>query len=154
MEANMSVKNKFKSFFAMDEEEYEEYEDYNEYTEYSAIEEEPVKESRSSKKKVVQFKNSQKDTLVVLIEPSGYADAQVIADNLRANRSVFINLHKVQGDVARRILDFVSGFIYSINGDVKRVGSNTFIATPESVGITGSIDSFEKDTPDNQTGWI
>lgn len=135
----MSITSKVKNIFAIGEE-YDEYEDYEEYEEEAA----PSRvrnESNNRKENVIKFDKSDKEAFVVLVEPITYADAQLIADNLKMNKSVLINLHKAQPEVSRRILDFVSGYIYSIEGDIRNAGTNIFMATPSTYDISGSIEN-------------
>lgn len=83
--------------------------------------------------------HSQKNMRVVLNEPRSYDEAQEIADHLRSRRSVIVNLQRVRGDLALRIVDFLSGTVYALNGSISKLGPNIFLCTPESVEIQGSI---------------
>ncbi|MEF2245598.1 MULTISPECIES: cell division protein SepF [unclassified Paenibacillus] len=83
--------------------------------------------------------HSQKNMRVVLNEPRSYDEAQEIADHLRSRRSVIVNLQRVRGDLALRIVDFLSGTVYALNGSISKLGPNIFLCTPESVEIQGAI---------------
>ena len=72
---------------------------------------------------------------VVIIEPKVFDDAQQVSDCLREKRPVVLNFEKTERDVARRILDFISGTIYAIQGAVSRVGNNVFLCAPSNVNV-------------------
>ncbi|BDG79861.1 MULTISPECIES: cell division protein SepF [Bacillus] len=139
----MSMKNKLKNFFSMDEEEYE-YE-YIE-TERDSHEEQEQKEKPAynagkpaAKQNVVSLQSVQKSSKVVLSEPRVYAEAQEIADHLKNRRAVVVNLQRIQHDQAKRIVDFLSGTVYAIGGDIQRIGSDIFLCTPDNVDVSGTI---------------
>ncbi len=89
--------------------------------------------------------HSQKNVRVVLNEPRSYDEAQEIAEHLRSRRPVVVNLQRVRTDQALRILDFLSGTVYAINGSISKLGSNIFLCTPESVEIQGTISEILAD---------
>ena len=76
---------------------------------------------------------------VVIVKPEKFESAAEIADHLRERRTVVMNLEKTGKDVARRLIDFLSGVAYAQDGKIKRVAVNTFIITPYNVGLTGDI---------------
>ena len=81
---------------------------------------------------------------VVLVKPERYENASEIADHLRDKRTVVLNLEKTQKDVARRLLDFLSGVAYAQEGKIKKVAISTYIITPYNVDILGDlIDELE-----------
>ena len=81
---------------------------------------------------------------VVLLKPERYENASEIADHLRDKRTVVLNLEKTQKDVARRLLDFLSGVAYAQEGKIKKVALQTYIVTPYNVDIMGDlIDELE-----------
>ena len=82
---------------------------------------------------------------VVLVKPERYENASEIADHLRDKRTVVLNLEKTQKDVARRLLDFLSGVAYAQEGKIKRISAATYIITPYNVDIIGDqlIDELE-----------
>lgn len=79
---------------------------------------------------------------LMLFEPRSYGDAQDIADNLRHRRPVVMNLQRVEKDQAKRIVDFISGTVYALNGDIQKVGDHIFVCTPDHVDIQGNISSI------------
>jgi len=90
----------------------------------------------------VSLQHARQTTKVVLSEPRSYNEVQEIADHLRSRKSVIINLHRVRPDQARRIIDFLSGTVYAISGDIQKLGNNIFICTPENVDIQGTISDW------------
>lgn len=76
---------------------------------------------------------------VVLVKPERFDDASTVADHLNSKRTVVLNLESANKDVARRILDFLSGVAYANDGQIKKVANCTFIITPYNVGIMGDL---------------
>ncbi|MFC0271210.1 cell division protein SepF [Metabacillus herbersteinensis] len=135
----MSIKNKFKSFFALEDEEYEYVENEQQQQEDIFEEQEPMTQKPHSKQNVVSLQSVKKSSKVILCEPRVYAEAQEIADQLKSRRAVVVNLQSIQRDQAKRIVDFLSGTVYAIGGDIQRVGMNIFLCTPDNVDVSGSI---------------
>ena len=81
---------------------------------------------------------------VVLVKPERFETASEIADHLKEKRTVVLNLESTNKDVARRLIDFLSGVAYAGEGKIKKVAANTYIITPYSVDIMGDlIDELE-----------
>lgn len=81
---------------------------------------------------------------VVLVKPDRYENASEIADHLQEKRTVVLNLESTNKDVARRLLDFLSGVTYANGGKIKKVAISTYIITPYNVDILGDlIDELE-----------
>lgn len=76
---------------------------------------------------------------VVLAKPERFEDASAIADHLHEKRTVVLNLEAANRDVARRLIDFLSGVAYANAGMLKRVANSTFIITPYNVNVTGDL---------------
>ena len=105
----------------------------------------PVFEERASKKenKVVNI-HTTTAVQVVLSKPERFEQAAEIADHLREKRTVVMNLETTNKDVARRLVDFLSGVAYANDGKIKKVAINTYIITPFNVDIMGDlIDELE-----------
>ena len=84
---------------------------------------------------------------MILLEPRAYSESQQIADYLRARNTVVVNLKRVTSDQAKRIVDFLSGTIYAIDGDLQKIGGGIFLCTPNNINIEGKI-TDEKDGKD------
>src|SRR5699024_2829035 len=81
---------------------------------------------------------------VVLVKPERFETASEIADHLKEKRTVVINLESTHKDIARRLVEFLSGVAYAGEGKIKKVAANTYIITPYSVDIQGDlIDELE-----------
>ena len=81
---------------------------------------------------------------VVLVRPEQFDDASSIADHLREKRTVVLNLESTNGEIARRLLDFLAGVSYANEGKIKKVAISTYIITPYNVDILGDlIDELE-----------
>lgn len=132
----MGIKSKLRSFFALDEE-YEE----EELDEWLRI---PEEENDEKKQKVVRLKSVQQSSRVVLIEPRTYSEVQEIADQLKQRRAVVINLQRLTTEQARRLVDFMSGCVYAINGDIQKLGQDTFLCTPDNVDVSGMISQISE----------
>ena len=88
--------------------------------------------------KVVNI-NATAQLQVVLVKPDKFEDAAEIADHLKENRTVVINLEQTNKDIARRLLDFLSGVAYAYQGKFQKIANSTFLITPYNVGIMGDI---------------
>lgn len=140
----MSLKNKLKSLFSVDEEYEYEYVEEQDIPGTSSVE-------KSDSSNVVSLTSmKQPNSKVVLCEPRTYNEAQEIADNIVNRRAVVINLERIDHHQARRIVDFLSGTVYAVNGDIQKLGSQTFLCTPDNIEISGTItetyvdDEFKK----------
>ena len=81
---------------------------------------------------------------VVLVKPERFENASEIADHLKEKRTVVMTLESSHKDIARRLVDFLSGVAYAGEGKIKKVAANTYIITPYSVDIQGDlIDELE-----------
>lgn len=136
---------KIKDFFGFDQDELDNTpDDLREYD--SDVEPQPQErksrryDDRSDKKndKIVNI-NATTQLEVVLVKPEAYADGSIVADHLINRRTVVLNLESTNKEVSRRLLDFLSGVAYAIDGQIKRVANSTFIITPYNVGVVGDI---------------
>lgn len=76
---------------------------------------------------------------MILLEPRAFSEAQQIADYLRSRNTVVVNLKRVTPEQAKRIVDFLSGTIYAINGGLQKIGGGIFLCTPNNVNVQGKI---------------
>lgn len=95
-------------------------------------------EEEVKKNKVVNI-HATTQLQVVLVKPEAFQDASAIADHLNEKRTVVLNLESAGNELARRLVDFLSGVAYANNGQIKRVANNTFIITPYNVDIVGDL---------------
>lgn len=143
----MSMKEKFRNFFNT-EEEYEYIEEYEEEAAASP----PA--SRNKNKNVVNLSTIQQPvSKVMLCEPKSYNEVQEIADYLLNKRAVVINLQRIDQTQAKRIVDFLSGTVYAIKGDIQKLGVSTFLCTPDNIDVSGTISQNDLDDLEFEKGW-
>lgn len=147
----MGIKSKLKNFFLL-EDEYEYIEEEQSQHEPAYFEQEN-KTPVAKKQNIVSLQSVQKTSKVILIEPRVYAEAQEIADHLVNRRAVIVNLQRIHRDQALRIVDFLSGAVYALGGDIQKVGVNIFLCTPDNVEVSGSISEIINDFDNNETRW-
>ena len=100
--------------------------------------------SHSGRRNNVVNINTTAQLAVVLVKPDRFENAAEIADHLKEKRTVVLNLEQTNKDVARRLVDFLSGVAYAQEGKIKKVANSTFIITPYNVDILGDlIDELE-----------
>ena len=102
-------------------------------------EEEPPEKPRflgRSNPKVVPMRRSME---VTMIKPTSMEDSRDICDFLLAGKAVVLNMEGIHTEVAQRIIDFTSGATYSMNGNLQKISSYIFIATPDSVELSGDF---------------
>ena len=93
--------------------------------------------------KVVNI-NTTTQLAVVLVKPDRFENAAEIADHLKDKRTVVLNLEQTNKDIARRLVDFLSGVAYANEGKIKKVANSTYIITTYNVDIMGDlIDELE-----------
>lgn len=84
-------------------------------------------------------KEPQSEGKMILLEPRAYSESQQIADHLKMRNTVVVNMKRVTPDQAKRIVDFLSGTVYAIGGDLQKIGAGIFLCTPKNVNVEGSI---------------
>lgn len=117
-----------------------------EVTEEKDQEKEVQEEVRSNRKgaQVVSI-HTQKQMRVVVMEPNSFEEAQTIADQLKSRRPVIVNLENSEKTLSKRIVDFISGTTYALNGNMQKVGNGIFLFVPSNVDISGEMHDDVKD---------
>src|SRR5574344_3005051 len=133
MEELVMALDKFKNFFGVD-------------SDNAAVEHTPEDEYYSGEPSEKTTSNS--SNKMMLLEPRAYSESQQIADYLKSRNAVVVNLKRVTPDQAKRIVDFLSGTLYAIGGDLQKLGGGIFLCTPNNVNVEGKItdDSSTKTT--------
>ena len=91
--------------------------------------------------------NNSEGNKMILLEPRAYSESQQIADHLKKRNTVVVNLKRVSAEQAKRIVDFLSGTLYAIGGDLQKLGSGIFLCTPKNINVQGKMtDEEEKKT--------
>ena len=142
----MSILDELKKWTHPYDDEDEEYEDDFEDT----ARKEPVFEDRRARDRAEDRRNkvvnihATTQLKVVLVKPERFENASEIADHLKDKRTVVLNLESTNKDIARRLIDFLSGVAYAGEGKIKKVAISTYIITPYNVDILGDlIDELE-----------
>ena len=94
---------------------------------------------------------------MILLEPRAYSESQQIADHLKNGNTVVVNMKRVTADQAKRIVDFLSGTVYALSGDLQKIGAGIFLCTPKDVNVEGAItdddDKGKKQKNDIDLDW-
>ena len=80
---------------------------------------------------------------VVLFRPTSFNDTTKAADDLKANKAVIVNMENVDKAMARRVVDFLSGCVYALEGDVKKIAQSAYLFCPHNVGVIGDLESIQ-----------
>lgn len=138
-----ALMNKVWDLFGMDTAEADEYEDENIY-EYDDEEYDDEVEDRKifgrGKNKVVSMPQSQTNAIkMVISQPTTFEQSDEICSFLKERKSVIVNLEYVNKDVARRIVDFISGGVYALDGYIQKVSNSIFLVAPSNYEITNEM---------------
>ena len=137
-----ALMNKVWDLFGMDSAEPDEYEEENFY-DYDE-EEEMVEENRKifgkKKDKVVAMPQAQSNSIkMVISQPTTFEQSDEICSFLKEKKSVIVNLEYVNKDVARRIVDFISGAVHALDGYIQKVSNSIFLVAPANYEITNEM---------------
>ncbi|ETT85782.1 cell division protein SepF [Viridibacillus sp. FSL R5-0477] len=167
----MSMKDKIKNFFLLEEDDEDYYEQsqqsqpqqqhqqqeqrqqrvMSQPVHQAAVSQPAVKKVSNKERRSVATEHTntpnlvsitQKSSKVVLAEPRVYAEAQDIAEHLKSKRAVVVNLQRIDKEQGIRIIDFLSGTICALGGDIKRIGTDIFLCTPDNVEVDGNISEY------------
>ena len=151
----MDIFDKIKSYLRVSESDDEsfdddmiEIEDYNEDEDDSEIknaseqveEEEPMRPRVASRNtrvnKVIPIR---KELEVTMIRPTSVEESRIVVDNLKGGRAVVLNLEDVRTNIAQRIVDFICGAAYDMEGNLQSISDSIFIVTPPNIGLSGEF---------------
>ena len=107
--------------------------------------EEDIRASRRRQAKITPLPTSTAKLKMLVFQPSSYEEAESIIDNLKARKPVIMNLDELELELGQRILDFVGGAVYSLNGDIKKVARSIFVVVPSNVDVAQNIETGAKD---------
>ncbi len=91
---------------------------------------------------VVSINNKQE---VVLFHPATFNDTSKAADDLRAKKAVIVNMENVDKAMARRVVDFLSGCAYAVDGKVKKVAQSTYLFCPHNMDVVGDLENLQSE---------
>lgn len=87
---------------------------------------------------IVNLPTAQKQMKVMVVEPFAFDDAQHVADHLKNRKPVVVNFENCDKEVAKRMIDFISGTTYALAGSIQKIGNNIFLCAPNNVDVTYS----------------
>ena len=88
---------------------------------------------------------------MILLEPRAFSESSQIADHLKKRNTVVVNMKRVTPDQEKRIVDFLSGTVYAIGGDLQKIGGGIYLCTPKNVDVEGSISEEDKNNKDKDS---
>jgi cell division inhibitor SepF len=135
----MGFVDAIKDFIGIETEEYEDYE------EEAVVDEKPVS-MFSKKSKVVPISGNSMQPKIVIVKPRSFNNTNEIADELKSRRPVIFDVGGLEPDEARRVVDYIAGTVYGIDGDIKRVSGGIFIAVPAQIDVAGRDLEESRDT--------
>ncbi len=106
---------------------------------FTAAETRETRRGAAGPAKVVNLNSNNTAMQVILVKPDRFDTVSEIADHLRDKKSIVLNLESTNKDVARRLVDFLSGCAYALDGKIKKVAISTYILTPFNVEIVGDL---------------
>ena len=115
---------------------------------------EAAKEAEAAKAEAGSFNGkvlnmSSNKPSVVLFRPTSFNDASTAADDLRSKKAVIVNMENVDRSVARRVVDFLSGCAYALDGKVKKIAQSTYLFCPNSMDVTGDLEVVQAEAEAN-----
>lgn len=107
------------------------------------------------KNKVAALPGTQ-NVRVVISQPNSYEQASEICEHLKERKSIIVNLEYVNKDVARRIIDFMSGAVYALDGNIQKISNSIFLIAPYNYEITNEVikEQVKEKATSNTVSWI
>jgi len=99
---------------------------------------EPTFQTKNKRGKIVNIHQSTY-VKVVVYQALTYDDTQAIVDNLKNRKPIIVNLDSLEQDLAQRVLDFLSGAVYALDGTIQKVSRSIFVLVPSNIDIVGNI---------------
>ena len=97
-----------------------------------------VNTANNKKSKVVGMPGVQQ-VKVIISQPNSFEQSEEICEHLKEKKSIIVNLEYVNKDVARRIIDFISGAVYALDGNIQKISNSIFLVAPYNYEITNEI---------------
>ncbi|MBB1095253.1 cell division protein SepF [Limosilactobacillus agrestis] len=115
---------------------------------YGTSEQVPTPANTSNKVVSINSGHFNQMSQISLYEPRLYADVKQIASQLLEGHAVIVNFTQMDANVAARLVDFLNGTVFAIDGEMKRIGKEIFLCTPKNYEISGSLTSNLKNDGD------
>lgn len=151
--------NKFKEWIGIGDEYEEELEDMEEQEPMEAEEDDDVKKTVKKAKKgalpgsYASAKKGSFDASLVVVKPQNFEDSKDICDKLKQRKGVYINLEGIDKIMAQRIVDFIGGSVYALEGNIKKVASAGFIVVPDNIAISSEVEEKDDASEENYS-WM
>lgn len=129
-----NIVNKIMYFLGIEDENDEN--DENELTEDHEAMRYPEYINHRPKSKVINIHQTTKNKMLIF-KPNSFDDVSKISEEVKNRRVAIVNMESLNKENAQRILDFMSGSVYALNGTVKKVGAGIFVFAPDNVDISG-----------------
>ena len=84
-------------------------------------------------------------TNIVLFEPRNFDEAEEIGHHIKSKRACCVNLHRMPPEYRQRIIDFLSGVVYGVDGSIRKVGENVILCSPKNLQVGGDINLSQQD---------
>lgn len=97
--------------------------------------------------------DEEKDANLILFEPTNFREAREIGEFIKSNTAVCLNLSSIEPEEGKRIMDFVSGVIFALDGKFTKAASGVFICAPKNIGVAGKISSNAGQAQENLKKW-
>ena len=139
-----ALMNRVWDLLGMDSAEAEEYEDENIYDyeneDETEVEDKKIFGRKNNNNKIVSMPQAQSQAIkMVISQPTTFEQSDEICSFLKEKKSVIVNLEYVNKDVARRIVDFISGGVYALDGYIQKVSNSIFLVAPSNYEITNEM---------------
>ena len=138
--AGSNLMNKVWNFFGIEQEDYDEEEELENYEEEYEEEEEEEEDRKlfGRKNKVVNMPQANQIKMIIS-QPTTFEQSEEICQYLKERKSCIVNLEYVNKDVARRVVDFISGGVYALNGHIQKVSNSIFLVAPANYDISNEM---------------
>lgn len=131
----MSLKDKFKNMFTTEDEDM--------YLEMDDVEAASLSDYERPRGRSQALPT---DAKMALFEPRTFEESEEVARYLKDKRAAVVNLHRLQRDYAQRTIDFLTGVIFALDGNIQKVADNTILCTPKTISVEGEIKLGVEDT--------
>ena len=134
-----AIMNKVWNLFGMDPEEEKDEEVYNNEEEYNQEEEIDDRKIWGKRNNKIVSMPQMQQVKMVISQPTSFEQSEGICDLLKEKKSVIVNLEYVNKDVARRIVDVISGAVHALDGHIQKVSNSIFLIAPYNYDITNDM---------------
>ena len=115
-------------------------EEYNEVTEEEGYDEEEMEDDEDGQSRVIPFHGKEEEgESVKVIRPQTFNEAQIVADFLKEGKTIVVNLEGIEIGQAQRIIDFIGGASFAVDGSLKAISNNIFIVAPGNIEVSGDL---------------